>query len=111
MPNDQQPMTKSEELFHQIATEIPDVKEGKMFGALCYKTPNGKSAGMLWKEMMVFKLTGDAEKEAMKLKGVHVFEPMKGRKMTGWYCIPVEHSKHWKKFALESVKIVKKIKK
>ena len=104
-------MTKPEELFHEIASEIPEVKEGKMFGALCIKTPNGKSAGMMWKEMMVFKLTGAAEKEALALKGVHVFEPMKGRKMTGWYAVLFEHSKHWKKFALASVDVVKKIKK
>jgi hypothetical protein len=35
-------MTKAEELFHKIAAELPDVTEGKMFGALCTKTPNGK---------------------------------------------------------------------
>jgi hypothetical protein len=37
-------MTKAEEFFIRLTSEIPNVKEGKMFGALCMKTPNGKSA-------------------------------------------------------------------
>ncbi len=39
-------MTKNEELFHTIASELFDVKESKMFGALCIKIPNGKSGVM-----------------------------------------------------------------
>lgn len=37
-------MTKAEELFHKITSELPDVTEGKMFGALCTKTSNGKAS-------------------------------------------------------------------
>jgi hypothetical protein len=28
-------MTKTEKLFHKIAAKLSDVKEGKMFGAMC----------------------------------------------------------------------------
>lgn len=104
-------MTKNEELFHKIASEIPNTSEGKMFGALCIKTPNGKSAVMFWKDDMIFKLNGGKEEEALKLKGTKVFEPAKGRKMGGWYHVPAAHSKHWKKLAVEAVKIVRKIEK
>ena len=102
-------MDKEETLFHKIAAEIPNTTEGKMFGALCIKTPNGRSAVMYWKKTMVFKLNDGKEEAALKLKGVKIFEPSKGHKMGGWYQVPGSHSKHWKKFALESVEIVKKI--
>ena len=49
-------MTEAETLFHKIASEIPDTKEGKMFGALCIKALNGKAGVMCWKEFMIFKL-------------------------------------------------------
>jgi hypothetical protein len=104
-------MTDSEKLYHKIATEIPEVTEGKMFGALCYKTPNGKSAVMYWKGDMVFKLEEKDAEEVMKLKGVKIFEPAKGKKMGGWYQVPETHSKLWKKLAVKAVNVVKKIKK
>ena len=52
-------MTREEELFHQIATGLPEAKGSKMFGALCIKAPNGKASAMFYKEDMVFKLTGE----------------------------------------------------
>ena len=48
-------MSQAETLFHEIASEIPDTIEGKMFGALCIKAPNGKACVMYWKEDMIFK--------------------------------------------------------
>ncbi len=77
-------MTQAESLFHAIASDIPETKEGKMFGALCMKAPNGKAGIMYWKEDMVFKLEGDAMKEALSLDGAKIFEPMAGRQMGGW---------------------------
>ena len=35
-------MTKGEELYHKIAADLADAQEGRMFGALCIKAPNGK---------------------------------------------------------------------
>ena len=104
-------MTKSEELFHSIAKQIPGTKESKMFGALCIKAPNGKAGVMFWKDEMVFKLDSEKEKEILKLKGAHIFEPAKGRTMGGWIQVPAAHSSKWKELAETSMALVKKIKK
>ena len=47
-------MTESEKLFHQIIKELPGGIEGKMFGAKCIKSTNGKTAAIYWKESMDF---------------------------------------------------------
>jgi hypothetical protein len=104
-------MTKAEELFHKIAAEIPDTTEGKMFGALCIKAPNGKAGVMYWKDYMIFKLDPDGEKEALKLKGAKIFEPSPGRKMGGWVQLSEDHAKAWPKLAKEAMNFVKKISK
>ena len=104
-------MTKAEELFHQIAKELPDVKEGKMFGALCIKTPNGKASAMFYKGDMIFKLEGEAEQNALKLKGAKYFTPMENRPMNGWVQISFDHSKKWKELATISADYVRKLKK
>ena len=52
-------MTKAEELFNKPTKQIPDVKPRKMFGALCMKTPNRKSAAMFWTDNIFIKLTGE----------------------------------------------------
>ena len=104
-------MTKQEELFHFIASAIPNTKESKMFGALCIKAPNGKAGVMFRKDEMVFKLDEEKATDVLKLKGTHVFEPAKGRKMNGWYLVPSAHSAKWKELAEISMAIVKEIKK
>ncbi len=104
-------MTKGEELFHKIAAELPDVKEGKMFGALCIKAPNGKSGVMFWKEDMIFKLEGDDLKNVLSLKGAKLFDPMGNRPMGGWVQLSFDHSKKWKELAKKSMDYVKGLKK
>ena len=103
-------MSKAEELFHQLAEEIPDSKEGKMFGALCLKTSSGKAAAMFWNDSMIFKLDGRAEKEALKLDGAnigtHLYDSQK--QMKGWVEIPFKHSTQWKRFAELAIKNVNK---
>jgi len=93
-------MTESEKLFHQIITEIPNCVQGKMFGAKCIKSNNGKTAAFFWKESMVFKLDDQSREEALKLKdtkvGSHLYAPEK--KMKGWISIPEEHSEKWAEF-------------
>ena len=104
-------MTKSEQLFHKIANELPDAKEGKMFGALCIKAPNGKSGVMFWKEDMIFKLEGDDMKTALSLKGAKLFDPMGNRPMGGWVQLSFDHSKKWAALAIKSMDYVKSLKK
>jgi len=103
-------MTKQEELYHKIVTEIPDAKQSKMFGALCLKAPNGKAGVMFYKDDIVFKLTGDDEKAAMKLKGAKLFDPMGGRPMGGWVQVSYEHAAKWKSFAEKAMAYVKTLK-
>ncbi|MEP6512228.1 MAG: hypothetical protein ABJA79_00030 [Parafilimonas sp.] len=104
-------MTRAEELFHQIATEIPDAKEGKMFGALCIKAPNGKAAAMFWKDTIVVKIQSDNLSKTKNLDGSQLFEPMEGRPMKEWVQIPYKHKSKWKEFAQLSFEGVKKFKK
>ena len=104
-------MTKSEELFHEIAGQLPEAKEGKMFGALCIKAPNGKAGVMFWKEDIIFKLEGDNLKKALKLKDAKLFDPMGNRPMGGWVQLSFEHSKKWKELAVKSMDYVKNLKK
>jgi len=103
-------MTKAEEYFNELTAEIPDVQPGKMFGALCMKTPNGKAGAMLWKDFLVVKLDGAPLKEALSLKGTKTFEPMAGRPMNGWIQIPFTHKDKWKSLTLTSVTGVKELK-
>src|SRR5579872_3609721 len=104
-------MTKSEALFHDIAADLPGMKESKMFGALCIKAPNGKAGVMFWRDEIVLKLEGELLAEALALKGAHLFEPMKGRTMGGWVQLSSAHSARWKKYAEVAMANVKKIKK
>ena len=104
-------MTKAEIYFNELTKEIPDVAPGKMFGALCMKTPNGKSAAMFWQDNLVVKLQGQALIEAMNLDGAKLFEPMEGRPMKEWVQIPFTHHDQWKRFAMTSVDSVKTIEK
>ena len=92
-------MTKAEIFFNELTKEIPDVKAGKMFGASCMKTPNGKSAAMFWKDNIVVKLQGDSLVEAKSLEGSTLFEPMEGRPMKEWVQVSSDHKDKWTKYA------------
>ncbi len=96
-------MKKAEQLFHDLAENIPGVKEGKMFGSLCLKTSNGKSCAMLWKDCLVVKLGTDELNKTLKLKGITSFEPMKGRPMKEWLQVPLTYADLWEKLALKSL--------
>ena len=103
-------MSKAEELFHKLAKNIPDAKEGKMFGALCLKILSGKAVAMFWNDSMIFKLDGRAEKEALNLNGAnigtHLYDSPK--QMKGWVQIPFQHAAQWKRFAELAIKNVNK---
>lgn len=104
-------MTKAELFFSELTKEIPGVKPGKMFGAMCMKAKNGKSAAMFWKDCIVVKLTGEYFNDALSFDGAKLFEPMVGRPMKEWVQIPFEYKKEWRKFAKISSASVMKIKK
>ena len=103
-------MILSEQLFHEIATSLPNVKEGKMFGALCVKAQNGKAVVMLWKNDMIFKLDADTLKDVLSLDGAKLFEPMDNRPMREWVQLSLDYSDRWKEFAIKALDYVSKLK-
>ncbi|MEQ8535830.1 MAG: hypothetical protein RIB86_28490 [Imperialibacter sp.] len=104
-------MTRTEELFHEIAESLPKAKKSKMFGAICVKAPNGKAAFMAWKDNLVFKLEGEAQNEALSLDGCEVFRPMPERPpMGGWIRVPVDYENKWPALAAKSLAYVKTLK-
>ena len=52
------------------------------------------------------KLNDEAQREALSLDGVKVFEPMEGRAMNGWVQIPFDYQNRWKHFMEVSAKNV-----
>ena len=103
-------MTEEEELFHKIANELPNATKGKIFGALCIKAPNGKSAAIFWKEEIIIKLSPNDEKEALKLptsrQGTHLYAP--DRKMKSWVTVPFAHGDKWEDLIKKSIRYVDK---
>ena len=101
-------MTQSEELFHQIVNEVPGAVAGKMFGASCIKTMNGKAVAILWQDSMLFKLDEKTRLEALKLDdssmASHLYAPDKP--MKGWVSLPFKHSGKWADFTRKAVAFV-----
>lgn len=106
-----QTMTKAEELYEKIASEIPDTKKSKMFGAQCIKAPNGKAGVMLWHDYMIFKLEPQELKKALSLDGAKMFTPMEGRPMNGWVQLSYDYAKDWPKYARQAMNYVRTIEK
>ncbi|MDQ6757323.1 MAG: hypothetical protein M3004_10350 [Bacteroidota bacterium] len=104
-------MTEAEIYFNELTEKIANAKAGKMFGALCMKMPNGKSAAMFWKNNIVVKLHGKALQDALSLDGTKLFEPMEGRPMKEWVQIPFDYKSKWEMFAKISTQSVEKIEK
>ncbi len=103
-------MSTAETLYHQIADSLPDGKKSKMFGCPCIKAPNGKAAFIYWpkEDVLVFKLHGEAQQEALSLDGAHVFQPMAERPpMNGWIQIPAHYASRWPEWARASLDYVK----
>jgi hypothetical protein len=104
-------MSKVQELYDKIASEIPDIKKGKMFGAQCIKAPNGKAGVMLWHDYMIFKLEADELKKALSLDGAKMFTPMEGRPMNGWVQLSYDYSAIWPDLAKKAMDYVRLIEK
>lgn len=102
-------MNPEQILFHEIASELPETREGKMFGALCIKAPNGKTGVMYWKDYMIFKLEGEDLKEVLSWDGAKIFEPAPGRPMGGWVQLSNRYNSQWKQLAEKAMAYVKKL--
>jgi hypothetical protein len=96
-------MTESsyERLADRLVTR-PGVTAGKMFGMPTLKIGSKAFAGSIDGDM-VFKLSGTAHAEALKIPGAHLFDPMGGRPMKEWVVVPAPHASHWAKLADEAM--------
>lgn len=104
-------MSPAQELFHQIAAQIPETAEGKMFGALCIKAPNGKAGVILKNETIAFKLEKPLLQETLSLDGAKIFEPADGRPMNGWVQLPYAYAEQWPELAQKAMDYVRTLKK
>lgn len=97
-------------VFQNIIDNIPSAIEGKIFGAKCIKAKNGKTAAIFWKDEMLFKLTENDLKDALKLPGAkvgsHLYAPE--RPMNGWLSLSFEMNIKWKYFTKKAIEYVEK---
>lgn len=66
-------MNKEQLLYTEIGQKIKTAEESQMFGKPCFKI-NGKAFVSFFENSMVFKLTGEAHKEALSLDGSQLFD-------------------------------------
>lgn len=100
-------MEKEEALYLSICKKLKDAEESQMFGKPCFKI-NGKAFASFFDQCMVFKLTGDAHKEALSLDGSELFDPSKkGRAMKEWVQVPYDYQAKWAAFAKAAYSYVK----
>jgi hypothetical protein len=99
----------AEKAYLSLAAEMEEqfgAEQSKMFGMPCLKIQSKAFCG-LFKNDMVFKLTGDEHKRAMKLKDSKLFDPSgRDRPMKEWVQVSPSHKKEWKALAVEALKYV-----
>ena len=78
------------------------VKRRPLFGCPSIWHDPGKPFLSLWGDDMVFRLADDDLPAALALPGAAMFEPMAGRKMTGWVRVPRGSSDHWHDLAQQA---------
>lgn len=92
-------MTQAEQLFQEIGQDLEGAVSGQLFGKACFKI-GGKAFVCLFQDEMVFKLTGEAHREALSYDGSQLFDPSgKKRPMKEWVQVPWDYSEKWEEFA------------
>jgi hypothetical protein len=96
------PDPKALKAYEAIADELvasTPTQRTKMMGMPSLKA-NGKMFAGLWGKELVFKLGEPAHREAMAIKGAHLFDPSgQNRPMKEWVAVPVVQSRRWSEFA------------
>ncbi len=99
-------MTQEEITYIEIGQKLAGAVESQMFGKPCFKI-NGKAFMSFFENEIVFKLNGDAHKEALSLDGTQLFDPSgKKRPMKEWVQIPFNYVDKWPEFAQEALNYV-----
>jgi TfoX/Sxy family transcriptional regulator of competence genes len=75
--------------FKSILPENPSINVRLMFGNLAAFV-NGNMFAGLFGEALFVRLSEDGRAELLKVKGTRAFEPMKGRPMKEYVCVPNE---------------------
>ena len=83
-----------EDLTSAVGAVLP-VQRKPLFGCPSIWHAGGKPFLSLWGDDMVFRLAGADLDVALALPGALPFEPMTGRRMTGWVRVPRTASAHW----------------
>ncbi len=96
------PLPPSQKLFDSIAQEFASgdagITKSKMMGSPCLKV-RGKMFAVYWRDAMIFKLAGDAHKNALARKGAQLFDPSEmNRPMKEWVVVPYAHKAKWRAF-------------
>lgn len=103
--------SSSTAMFRQIVDRLSEAIEGNVFGARCIKSSTGKTAAILWKNDMQFKLGEVACAHALKLDGArvgfHLYAPE--RPMKGWVFVPRKHADQWVSFAEQAIAHVERV--
>jgi len=98
-------------LFDKIGNKQKEAERGQLFGKPCFKV-NKKAFVCFFENEMVFKLSGKAHEDALKLKGAQLFDPSgKKRPMKEWVQVPYNHKSKWSSFAKMSLLYVKELSK
>lgn len=96
-------MSQPEQRFHAIGLGIPRAEASQMFGKPCYKA-GGKAFICFFQGCMVFKLSGDAHRQALALPGAQLFAPSgEGRAMKAWVQLPFATQDEWPGFAASAL--------
>ena len=75
------------------------VQASSMFGMPTLKL-DGKALAGVHGDAMVFKLSGEAHADALRLPGAHLFDPSgMGRPMKAWVVVPAEQAEEWERLA------------
>lgn len=99
-------MTKEETTYVTIGQKLEGTVESQMFGKPCFKI-NGKAFMSFFENEIVFKLNGDAHKEALSLDGTQLFDPSgKKRPMKEWVQVPFVYVDKWPEFARQALDCV-----
>lgn len=100
------PALAVEKAYLETGRALGDAEESQMFGKPCFKV-NGKAFMSLFDNCVVFKLTGTAHEEALKLKGSKLFDPSgKGRAMKEWVQVSTAHKGKYAELAKAAMKYV-----
>jgi len=99
MTDEPDPAARYEEIADELAPR--GVRRSNMFGMPCLKDTEGKAFAGLYEGQLVCRLGRDstALAEALHLPDAHLFDPMGGRPMKDWVCIPAGSAGHWDNFA------------